>query len=445
MDFNKLAREITDNVGGAKNIQNVINCMTRVRFTVVDRGVVDFDTLKNVDGVMGIVEEDGMIQVVVGPGTSQKVREIISSITQNNDVESVKAEAKQKYGTSFGASLKIISNIFIPLIPGFIACGLLMGITNILSSPLLAGHIGEQFPNFVKLLGLMGSSVFFYMNAMIGANTAKEAGGSPVLGLIMAAILFNPALNNITLLGMSFVAGRGGIFAILMAGFLVANIEKQIRKVMPNALDLFFTSLVTLLIATPLVLFVIQPIGGMLSSGITNGATALLQTGGFIAGFVLGGTFLPLVMTGIHQGLVPIMTDMLNTQGANYLLPVLAMAGAGQVGAAAAVWKKTQNKKLKETVESAIIPGVLGVGEPLIYGVTLPLGKPFIGACIGGAVGGGLMAMFQVGALIPGGLSGILLTAAISPEKMMFYVISVVGAYIAGFISTWLLGFEDPK
>ncbi|MGL5956187.1 MAG: PTS transporter subunit EIIC [Brevinema sp.] len=443
--FSKLADGIITLSGGADNIASSVNCMTRVRLGLKDRDKADISTLKDLDGVMGIIEEDGLMQVVVGPGTAQKVRELIDARLTVKDADTIKAEAKQKYGTSMGASLKIFSNIFIPLIPGFIACGLLLGISNILRSPLLAGGFGEQYPNLVKLISLMGGAVFFYMNAMIGANTAKEAGGSPVMGMIMAAILFNPELNNISLLGIQFVAGRGGIFAILMAGFFVAKVEIFIRKYMPNALDLFFTSLFTLIISTPIVLLVIQPIGGALSTGIGSGATALLDGGGFLAGFILGGTFLPLVMTGIHQGLVPIMTDMLNTYKVNNLLPVLAMSGAGQVGAAIAVLVKTRNQKLKDTAKSGLVPGVLGVGEPLIYGVTLPLGKPFLGACIGGAVGGGFVALFQVGALIPGGLSGILLTAAITPEKMLSYLFAILAAYVVGFIATWFLGFDDPK
>ncbi|MGL4676059.1 MAG: PTS transporter subunit EIIC [Brevinema sp.] len=443
--FSKLAEGIVTLSGGKENITSAVNCMTRVRLRLKDRDRVDLDALKSLDGVMGVLEEDGLMQVVVGPGTAQKVRELMDKVLVLEEADSVKAEAKKKYGTRMGASLKVFSNIFIPLIPGFIACGLLLGISNILKSPLLAGHIGEQYPNMVKLISLMGGSVFFYMNAMIGANTAKEAGGSPVMGMIMAAILFNPELNDISLIGIQFVAGRGGIFAILMAGFFVAKVEIFIRKYMPNALDLFFTSLFTLIIATPIVLLVIQPIGGMLSTGIGTGATTLLNGGGFLAGFILGGTFLPLVMTGIHQGLVPIMTDMLNTYKVNNLLPVLAMSGAGQVGAAFAVLIKTHNKKLKDTAKSGLVPGILGVGEPLIYGVTLPLGKPFLGACIGGAVGGGFVALFQVGALIPGGLSGVLLTAAITPEKMVYYLFSVMAAYIVGFIATWLIGFDDPK
>ncbi|MGL4394612.1 MAG: PTS transporter subunit EIIC [Brevinema sp.] len=445
VNFQKLADSILELVGGKENIISAVNCMTRVRLSLKNIENADLEALKDLEGVIGILQEDGLLQVVVGPGSAQKVRELMENQLSLKDAESMKNEAKAKYGTSLGASLKVLSNIFVPVVPGFIAGGLLLGIANIFKSPLLAGHIGEQFPNIVKLLALMGGAVFFYMNAMIGANTAKESGGTPVMGLIMAAILSHPDLNNISLLGIQFVAGRGGIFAILMAAYFVSKVEIFIRKRMPNSLDIFFTPIVSLLLSTPIVLLVIQPIGGMMSSGIGFGATALLENGGFFSGFILGGAFLPLVMTGIHQGLLPIMTDMLNTYGVNSLLPVLAMAGAGQVGAAFAVLLKTKNTKIKDTAKGALMPGVLGVGEPLIYGVTLPLGKPFLCACFGGAIGGGVISLFKVGALIPGGLSGVLLTAAIVPAQMGVYLFAVLAAYLAGFAATWFIGFEDPK
>ena len=149
-------------------------------------------------------------------------------------------------------------------------------------------------------------------------------------------------------------------------------------------------------------------------------------------------------MTGLHQGLTPIHADLLKTTGENLLLPILAMAGAGQVGAAFAVYVKTKNKRLKKTVLSGLPVGILGVGEPLIYGVTLPLGKPFIGACIGGAFGAAFNAAMKVASLSMG-LSGLPLALLIKPGTIGFYLCGVLIAYIGGFIATYILGFEDPE
>ena len=185
----------------------------------------------------------------------------------------------------------------------------------------------------------------------------------------------------------------------------------------------------------------LQPLGGFLSDCIGTAATSAIGSGGAITGFILGGTFLPMVMLGIHQTLTPIHAELLARYGVTILLPVLAMAGAGQVGASFAVYCKTKNRFLKKTIASALPVGIMGVGEPLIYGVTLPLGKPFIGACIGGACGGAVQAQFMVGAATLG-ISGLPLAAA--TDQIPVYLLGLVTAYIGGFIATWLIGFDDP-
>ena len=162
---------------------------------------------------------------------------------------------------------------------------------------------------------------------------------------------------------------------------------------------------------------------------------------GSLTGFILGGTFLPLVLTGLHQGLTPIHAELLNRSGVTILLPILAMAGAGQVGATAAVYCRTKNPRLKRIILSALPVGLMGIGEPLIYGVTLPLGKPFIGACIGGACGGALQALNFVGATSIG-LSGLPLAA--STDHIPAYLLGLFTAYGTGFLATYAIGFNDP-
>ena len=189
--------------------------------------------------------------------------------------------------------------------------------------------------------------------------------------------------------------------------------------------SLFLTPLFTFLIAGTIAICVLQPLGGFLSDCIGTAATSAIGSGGAVTGFILGGTFLPMVMLGIHQTLTPIHAELLARYGVTILLPVLAMAGAGQVGASFAVYCKTKNRFLKKTIASALPVGIMGVGEPLIYGVTLPLGKPFIGACIGGACGGAVQAQFMVGAATLG-ISGLPLAAA--TDQIPVYLLGLVTA-----------------
>lgn len=207
------------------------------------------------------------------------------------------------------------------------------------------------------------------------------------------------------------------------------------------ALDLFLTPLLVLIISGFLALFVLQPLGGIISDGIASGAKLALAHGGSLVGLILSAAFLPLVMTGLHQGLIPIHMELIASTGVTVLLPILAMAGAGQVGATLAVWCKTKNQKLIHIIKSGIVVGFLGIGEPLIYGVTLPLFRPFIAACIGGSLGGAFVATFKLGATGIG-ISGLPLTLLIS-NGMLLYLVGILISYVGGFVATWLIGFDD--
>ena len=235
--------------------------------------------------------------------------------------------------------------------------------------------------------------------------------------------------------------GRGGIISVVLVAAFAAWLEKKLHKIIPEMFDLFLTPLITVLVAGMAAIFILQPIGGAISENIGAAATTAVHSGGAAVGFILAGMWLPLVMFGVHQAMTPIHVELISQYGYTILLPILAMAGAGQVGAAAAVYFKTKNKFLKKTIASALPVGMMGVGEPLIYGVTFPLGKPFIGACIGGAVGGAVQANFEVGAATLG-ISGLPLAA--TTNNIAVYLIGVVVAYVAGFIATWILGFDDP-
>lgn len=442
----EIATKILELVGGKDNVSTVAHCMTRLRLTLKDESKADIESIKKVEGVMGCVNQEGQLQVILGPGKVNKVCSEfeqltglkIGEVSEVGDGKDLKDSINKKNQTPFKKLLKNISNIFIPLIPGFIACGLLMSINNGFTK-FLPGWEGGQL---AILLGVMGSAVFSILNYIVGYNASKEFGGNPIIGAVLAYIVTAPALADVAIFGSNIVPGRGGVLSILAISALASYLEKQVRKIVPEVLDLFVTPLIVVILSTIVALSVIQPVGGFVADGIANMAVIGIEKGGPVVGFILAGLFLPLVMTGVHHGLTPIHAQLIESVGYTVLLPILAMAGAGQVGASFAIYMKTKNKRLKKTVASALIPGILGVGEPLIYGVTLPLGKPFIGACIGGGIGGAVMALFKVGA-VGMGVSGVLL-APLTTNALM-YLVSVACAYIGGFIATTIIGFEDPQ
>jgi PTS system sucrose-specific IIC component len=241
---------------------------------------------------------------------------------------------------------------------------------------------------------------------------------------------------------------NGGLIAALLAGAMFAILERTIRKVMPSLVDAFLTPLIVLVVGGLAVVCVLQPVGAVLTEGIYTVMSFVYEELGAFGGFVLAAGFLPLVSVGLHQALTPVNV-MLNdpsgpTGGINYLLPILMMAGGGQVGAGLALFLKTKNKRLRGYVMASIPVGILGVGEPLMYAVTLPLGRPFVTACIGAGFGGVAASLFHLGA-VSQGVSGLFGLLIVQTGQQIPYVISMLVAYASGFVLTWLFGVDDQR
>lgn len=447
-----LASGILLGVGGQGNIHRLENCMTRVRLEVHDDARLDIAALKALPGVSGYVKQGAQHQLIVGPGRAAQVVDAMRAAMQQSaaprEVDAIaqsKAQAKARYKAPMSDALRQLANIFIPLIPAFIASGLITGIINILKRPDIVGDVATQYPNVLGLLGIFGSAVFAIMNILVGVNAARVFGGSMAMGGVMAGILSSPQLAQITLFGEALQPGRGGVIAVLLVVALMCWIEKRLRERLPGSIELILNPLLTTLITATVAIVALQPLGGWISDAIAHGATLAIDQGGLLVGGLLAGTFLPLVLTGLHQGLVPIHVELVQAHGVNALLPVLAMAGVGQIGAAVAVLMKTRNARLKKVIKGALPVGLLGVGEPLIFGVTLPLGKPFLGACLGGAVGGALISYFKVATVVTFGISGLPLALTIVTGKVAIYLLGYLVAVAAGFLFTWFLGFNDPE
>ena len=441
MSNEELAKNILEIVG-AKNVIKAYNCMTRLRLQLIAKDTAIDDKLKALDGVLGLNYSDNELQIILGPGKATNVTNEFNKLLpvkpQIGDGKALHEEIKAKNSTPAKLFLKKIAGIFVPLIPGFIACGLITGCVG------LAIKINPELVNLpiIKLLMIAGNTVFWGMNLFVGFNASKVFGGTPILGGILAALISHPGLADVTLNGANLLPGRGGVISVVLVAAFAAWIERRLHKVIPEMFDLFLTPLITFLTAGAAAIFILQPIGGAISETIGNLATSSIQSGGAFVGFILAGFWLPLVMFGIHQAMTPIHVDLISQYGVTILLPILAMAGAGQVGASIAVYFKTKNKFLKKTIASALPVGMMGIGEPLIYGVTFPLGKPFIAACIGGAFGGAVQASFMVGAATLG-ISGLPLAA--TTNNIPVYFIGLITAYIVGFAATWIIGFDDLK
>ncbi|HAR3527314.1 TPA: PTS transporter subunit EIIC [Staphylococcus aureus] len=466
----QLAERIIAAVGGMDNIDSVMNCMTRVRIKVLDENKVDDQELRHIDGVMGVIHDE-RIQVVVGPGTVNKVANHMAELSgvklgdpiphHHNDSEKMdyksyaadKAKAnkeahkaKQKNG-KLNKVLKSIANIFIPLIPAFIGAGLIGGIAAVLSNLMVAGYIsGAWITQLITVFNVIKDGMLAYLAIFTGINAAKEFGATPGLGGVIGGttLLTGIAGKNILMnvfTGEPLQPGQGGIIGVIFAVWILSIVEKRLHKIVPNAIDIIVTPTIALLIVGLLTIFIFMPLAGFVSDSLVSVVNGIISIGGVFSGFIIGASFLPLVMLGLHHIFTPIHIEMFNQSGATYLLPIAAMAGAGQVGAALALWVRCKrNTTLRNTLKGALPVGFLGIGEPLIYGVTLPLGRPFLTACIGGGIGGAVIGgIGHIGAKAIGP-SGVSLLPLISDNMYLGYIAGLLAAYAGGFVCTYLFG-----
>ncbi|HHW5600816.1 TPA: PTS transporter subunit EIIC [Staphylococcus aureus] len=466
----QLAERIIAAVGGMDNIDSVMNCMTRVRIKVLDENKVDDQELRHIDGVMGVIHDE-RIQVVVGPGTVNKVANHMAELSgvklgdpiphNHNDSEKMdyksyaadKAKAnkeahkaKQKNG-KLNKVLKSIANIFIPLIPAFIGAGLIGGIAAVLSNLMVAGYIsGAWITQLITVFNVIKDGMLAYLAIFTGINAAKEFGATPGLGGVIGGttLLTGIAGKNILMnvfTGEPLQPGQGGIIGVIFAVWILSIVEKRLHKIVPNAIDIIVTPTIALLIVGLLTIFIFMALAGFVSDSLVSVVNGIISIGGVFSGFIIGASFLPLVMLGLHHIFTPIHIEMINQSGATYLLPIAAMAGAGQVGAALALWVRCKrNTTLRNTLKGALPVGFLGIGEPLIYGVTLPLGRPFLTACIGGGIGGAVIGgIGHIGAKAIGP-SGVSLLPLISDNMYLGYIAGLLAAYAGGFVCTYLFG-----
>ena len=460
-----LAKQVIKLVGGKENVVKAANCMTRLRITVKNEGLVKVDELKGTEGVLGVVASNNYIQVVLGPGKAKKVTDICinelglpkdGAVTGDwkDNKDAIKSNQKQN---KFKSVITTIANIFVPLIPAIIAAGIFNGLASLVSTLQGQGTLPtEGFWQATQLMfSLIGGGFLSYFAIYTGINSAKQFGATEALGGMIGAISISSNIVALsTMMGLYneevplnsiLTTGKGGIIGVIIGVYVLSVVEKSLRKVIPDVLDLVVTPLLTLLISSIIFVFVIMPVAGFLSDGLVSVLSVIINSTNpvvsVISGFVLAALFLPMVLLGLHHGLIPIYAIQLEAMGGVSLFPVLAMSGAGQVGAAIAIYfvaKRVHNKRLEKVITGALPAGFLGVGEPLIYGVTLPMFKPFITAGIGAGFGGAYVMLTNVLAN-SWGPSGLVAIPIMKPECMLNFFIGLVISYVAGFIITYFV------
>ena len=466
-----LLNDILQSVGGIDNIRSATNCMTRMRIRLIDDSKVDHEKLENIEGVMGVVDAE-TLQIVVGPGTARKLTELLVTehkipedaevSTETEDWRETKQDIKDRQSKGRGKkALEMIANIFIPMIPAIIAAGLFQGFSSLIGTMLGEETINGAFWEVTQtFFALIGNSFLGYFAVFTGVNAAKEFKATEALGGMLGAMsIAAPLIDLSTQFGLYdadeplnsiLTTGKGGIIGVIIGVWILAQIEKFIRKRVPDVLDIMLSPVITLLIAGLIMVFIVMPISGVVSDWLVSFLSIFIGSENTIvsilSGYILAAVFLPMVLLGLHHGLIPIYAIQLETLGGVSLFPVLAMAGAGQVGAAIAIYmiaKKANDKRMEGVIAGGLPAGILGIGEPLIYGVTLPMGKPFITAGLGAGFGGAYVMMMGVTAGAWGPSGWVALPLMQGTSSMLHFGIGLLISYLAGFIITRLVIKEE--
>jgi sucrose PTS system EIIBCA or EIIBC component len=448
-----LAQQILAGLGGVENISDFENCMTRLRVVVKDPTKVNKQVLGKIKGVLRVVGSEDEPQIILGPGVAETVSSELKNVEGLNYSEINGSAVMQKRSAT--GVFSFFSHVFAPLIPIFAGTGLIFGIMklftlifNMTKAPIFnPAAIADGGSMFMATMNVLASTFFTYLNIAVAMQSAKVMGGNPYLGLVAGGIVTNVAgLNGAAMgfLGLTFLSGRGGTLAALAAGALIAVVEKWIKKRTPDALRVHFPALVSVVVVGLITLYILQPVAGMITSWITKGLMWLFNNAGPLGGAVISGLFLPLVMTGMHHGLTPVHTTLIQQLGYTPLYAFNSMAGGGQVGAAIALYFKYRKQKaLQNAIVGGLPAGVLGIGEPLIFGVTLPLGRAFVTACLGASVGGFVCGLFPGMGAMTINVSGIL--GMLVNTKPLAYLLAYASAITGGFFITWFVGVKKEN
>ena len=460
MDYRKTAQEILGKVGGSENIASAAHCATRLRLVIADNSKADKEAIENIEGVKGVFEASGQLQIILGTGTVNKVfDEFISlaGITASSKAEAKEAAARKQ--NVFMRAVKLLGDIFVPIIPAIVASGFLMGIMNSLDFMINNGFISLDTSGSIYVFAnLFSNTAYTFLQILIAFSAAKAFGANPYLGAVIGMIMINPALQNaytvategvqqtqsvfFGLYDIDMVGYQGHVIPVVIAVWVLSVIEKKLHKIVPEVLDLFVTPLVSVFVTGYLTLSIIGPVFVWAENAILGGIQWLLTLPLGIGSLIMGGLYAPTVVTGIHQMYTAIDIGQIAQYGYTYWLPLASAANVAQGAAALAVALKSRDKKVKSLALPSSLSAFMGITEPAIFGVNLRFFKPFIAGCIGGGCGALYASLVHLGAKGTGvtGIFGVLLCLETPVQYIIEMAISVGVAFIISFIV-----YQDKK
>ena len=488
LDYRKCAQEIADNIGGGSNVVSAAHCATRLRLVIADNSKVNKEVLENVDGVKGMFESNGQLQLIIGTGTVNKVYDEFLSITGASAAskEDVKAAAAAQQPW-YIRLLKPIGDVFVPILPAIVASGLMMGLVEALAKIPGLGFGGTDWFAF---LDTVANTAFAYLPVIVAISAARVFGGNIFLGAVIGLLMIHAAFLNgwnvgsaeqvakffgIDVNGVSpylydwaanpdkvTVASLGGIpkwhlfgpilpinrvgyqghvIPVMLAVLFMSKVESWLHKHVPEMIDLFVTPLTTVLVTALVTLTIIGPIFSTLETLVLNGAEKLVANP--IGSCIMGALYPCTVVMGLHHMYNVIEAGMLASKGLNTWMPIASAANFAQFGACLAVGLRSKNQKTKAVAIPSSMSAALGITEPAIFGVNMRFMKPFVGGMIGGAVGALVAAFMGIGASAYGvtGIPGYLTIN----NAVLYTIVLAISGGLAFFITTVIFKEDEPK
>jgi beta-glucoside PTS system EIICBA component len=470
MKYEQLAKDIIDGVGGKDNVNSVVHCVTRLRFKLKDENKAKTEELKNMEGIVTVIKSGGQYQVVIG----NHVPEVYKAVTQTggfgegSSTESTGDEGGEKQGL-FNRFVDLISGVFAPALGLLAATGMIKGINALLE----AIGVYPDTSGTYMILHALGDSLFYFLPIFLGYTAMKKFGGTPFLGMVIGAALVYPTLSGvtagdplytlfsgtmfespvyITFLGIPVIlmTYSSSVIPIIIAAYFGSKLEKFFAKVIPAVVKTFLVPFCTALIIVPVTFIIIGPIATWLGQILGQGAVWFYDLSPLLAGIVLGGLWQVFVMFGLHWGFMPIGINNMSVFGEDFILALISATALATTGVVLGVFARTKDKKIKSLSMPAAISSLFGVSEPAIYGITLPLKRPFFLTLITSAVGGGIMGVMGTKVYMMGGLGIFGIPSKISPTEGMnmgFWggMIAMGVNLILGFILAYFFGLKKQE
>lgn len=451
--------DIIEAIGGKENISAATHCVTRLRFALADESKVNKEKLESLDLVKGSFSTNGQFQVVIGPGTVEKVyKELINQTGASEGSKDDVKKASEQNLNPLQRAVKMLADIFIPILPAIVTAGLLMGINNVLTGEgiFFDQSVVQAYPqwaDFASIINLIANTAFTFLPGLIGWSAMTRFGGSPLLGIVLGLMLVHPDLLNawgygaaedvptwnIFGLEVEKVGYQGQVLPVLIASYVLAKLEIFLRKRIPDSFQMLFVAPVALLITGFVSFIAIGPITFFIGNLITNGVVAIFDFAPILGGLIYGGLYAPLVITGMHHTFLAVDLQLIGSTGGTFLWPMVALSNIAQGSAALAMLFIVKDEKLKSLSITSAVSAYLGVTEPALFGVNLRFRFAFISAIVGSAIAGAFISIqaVQAPSIGVGGLPAFL---SIFPQNWGSFFIGMAIVIIVPFLLTLLFG-----